>query len=131
MPYLWQLINTTPKTYNTMNQRLQTEEIKKRIAKLPRFKSKCYVCGCKISKRGMTFHHLWYIFNDVVYKNYPKNTSGQLQYYKDLEPLIRENPKRFLYVCNTHHQAIERISRYGDDLFKKLLKARKLTRENK
>ena len=109
---MWQLINTTPKTYNTMNQRLQTEEIKKRIAKLPRFKSKCYVCGCKISKRGMTFHHLWYVFNDVVYKNYPKNTSGQLQYYKDLEPLIR-------------------ISRYGDELFKRLLKARKLTRANK
>jgi hypothetical protein len=79
----------------------------------------------------MTFHHLWYIFNDVVYKNYPKNTGGQLQYYKDLEPLIRETPKRFLYVCNTHHQAIERVSRYGDVIFKKLVRARKLTRENK
>jgi hypothetical protein len=114
-----------------MNKRLQTEEIKKKIAKLPQFKSKCYVCGCKISKRGMTFHHLWYIFNDVIYKNYPKNSEGQLQYYKELEPLIREMPKRFLYVCNTDHIAIERMNRYGDAKFKRLVKARKLTKTRK
>ena len=111
-----------------MNKRLEAEEIKKSVAKLPRFGEKCFVCGCKISKGGMTFHHLWYIFNDVVYKNYPKNDTGKLDYYKALEPLIREQPERFLYVCNTHHQAIERICRYGDKTLKKLLQARKMTK---
>lgn len=114
-----------------MDKRIQVEVIKNNLAKLPQFKSKCFVCGCKISKRGMTFHHLWYVFDDIVYKNYPKNSEGQLQYYTALDPVIREDPKRFLYVCNVHHQSIERVSRYGDPIFKKLVLARKLTRKNK
>ncbi len=110
-----------------MNKRLEAEKIKLRMAKHPRFKSKCYACGCKISKKGMTFHHLEYVFNDVVYHNYPKTAEGHLQYYKDLEPVIMKNPERFLYMCNTHHQATERLNRYGDKLLRRLLQARKLT----
>lgn len=109
-----------------MNLRLQTEVIKCRIGKM--LGGKCFVCGCEISKKGMTIHHLWYVFNDVVYKNYPKNENGKLAYYTALEPLVNENPKRFMFVCNTHHQAIERICRYGDKIFNRLLKARKMTK---
>lgn len=114
-----------------MNLRLQAEEIKKRIAKLIKYGDDCFICGCKISRRGMTIHHLWYIFNDVVYKNYPKNDTGKLQYYTDLEPLVKDMPERFLYLCNTHHQALERINRYGDKTLNRLLKARKMTKTGK
>lgn len=114
-----------------VNKRIEAEEVKKRMARHPRFKSKCFVCGCKISKKGMTFHHLWYIFNDVIYSNYPRNDTGKLQYYKDLEKEVKKNPMRFLYMCNTHHQAVERINRYGDKILKKLLQARKMTQTGK
>lgn len=114
-----------------MNLRLQAEEVKKRIAKGLKYGDSCFVCGCKISRRGMVIHHLFYIFNDVVYSNYPKNDSGKLQYYLDLEPLAKEMPERFLYLCNPHHQALERINRYSDKTLKRLLKARKLTKTGK
>ena len=112
-----------------MNLRQQTEAIKTRLGKKIHGKGKCYACGCKVSKRGMTIHHLEYIFNDVTYDQFkPHNDTNNLRYYKSLEPLVLENPKRFMYLCNTHHQAVEGLNRYGDELLGKLMKARKLTR---
>ena len=81
----------------------------------------CFVCKKPKSKKGMTFHHKRYISNDVVHSNYPKNSSGTLQYYKDLAPLIRKNPRRFIYLCSPHHQALERLLRYGNETLKSLL----------
>ena len=91
----------------------------------------CFVCkkdrgmvrGRKAKQEGgnMTFHHKRYITNDVVHSNYPKNSSGTLQYYKDLAPLIRENPRSFIYLCSPHHQALERLLRYGNETLKSLL----------
>ncbi len=109
---------------NTQQQILQ---IKSSLARLPRFKSRCYVCQTKKSKRGFTFHHLWYIINDVVRKNFPKSLAGTLQYYQKLEPLIREEPKRFLYVCNPHHQAITRLKMWKKN-FNRLIRAVRMTR---
>jgi len=109
------------------NNHEQILEIKTSLARLPRFKSRCYVCLTKKSKRGFTFHHLWYVLNDIVRKNYSKNLNGTLQYYKDLEPVIRKNPKRFLYVCNTHHQAITRLRMWGKNL-NRLIKAVRMTK---
>jgi len=117
-----------------MNKRMKAEEVKKRLGGKIHGRGKCFVCGCKISKRGMTVHHLWYVFNDVVHSNekyQPRNDTTLLQYYQDLEPLVKENPKRFMYLCNTHHQAIERINRYGDKTLNKLLRARKMTNTGK
>lgn len=112
-----------------MNKRQQVEEIKTRIGKKVIGRGKCYVCGCKISKRGMTVHHLWYIFNDVTYKNYkPRNDTNTLRYYTDLEPLTIDDPKRFMYLCNTDHTSLEKLNRFGDQKLDKLLKARKLTK---
>ena len=117
-----------------MNKRTQSEEIKTRLGKKIHGKGKCFICRCKISKKGMTIHHLKYIFNDVVRSNekyQPRNDSTTLQYYQDLEPLVIKIPKRFMYLCNTHHQAVERINRYGDETLEKLLQARKMTNTNK
>ena len=89
----------------------------------------CYVCKKPKSKKGMTFHHKKYIINDVVHSNYPKNSSGTLQYYKDLAPLIRKNPRRFIYLCSPHHQAVERLLRYGDSTLKSLLTCVKMSKQ--
>ena len=89
----------------------------------------CYVCKKPKSKKGMTFHHKRYIINDVVHSSYPKNSSGNLQYYQDLAPLIRKNPKRFIYLCSPHHQAVERLLRYGDTTLKSLLACVKMSKQ--
>jgi len=112
-----------------MNKRLQTEVIKTRCGKKILGRGKCYICGCMVSKKGMVIHHLEYIFNDVVRsapKYQPRNDSTTLLYHQDLEPLIKDTPTRFMYLCNTHHTALEKFNRFGDPILNKLLKARKL-----
>lgn len=112
-----------------MNCKLEVHKIKERLSKMSRFKGKCYVCDARKSRKGFTFHHLWYnFFDDAIYSNYPKTAQGQLDYYKDLEKYIKENPKRFLYLCNICHNSLERLNRFGDKKLGRLLKARKLTK---
>jgi len=100
----------------------QVKAIKQELA-TRYFDGVCYVCGREHHKKGMTFHHKRYIANDVVHSNYPKNSSGNLAYYQALAPLIRKKPTRFLYLCSIHHQAVERLLRYGSATRKKLYKA--------
>ena len=88
----------------------------------------CWICNCKSAKRGMTIHHLWYLDNDIIYKNYPKNDKGNLQYYTDLLPMVKKNPKRFMYLCNTHNFALENFCRFGDKIYNKMTTARKMTK---
>jgi hypothetical protein len=98
----------------------------------------CYVCKkdrgmnrgkkSKVPGGSMTFHHKRYIPNDVVHSSYPKNSSGTLRYYTDLAPMIRRNPRRFLYLCSAHHQALERLLRYGDETLKSLLACVKMSK---
>lgn len=87
------------------------------------FCGKCYICGKDKSKKGMTFHHKWYITNDIIHSNYPKTSKGTLAYYRDLAPHVRRKPSRFLYLCSPHHQALERLLRYGKETRKKLYRA--------
>lgn len=110
-----------------MNKRLEAEEIKQNCAKLIGY-DKCFVCGCKKARGGMTVHHLEYVFDDVTYKKYPRNDTGKLQYYIDLYKMVELNPKRFMFLCNKHHQALERLNRYSDKILNKLLKALKKTK---
>ena len=105
------------------SQKLTLVGIKSDLARLPRFKNRCYVCHTEKSKRGMTFHHLDYLPHEKTYKDFP----SPLDYYSYLQYIIRENPKRFLYVCNTHHQAITRIHRFSPLTRKRLLKAERMT----
>lgn len=100
----------------------QLKELKEKMGK--RFSSKCFFCGTRYSKKGWVFHHRYYLKTDVVYSNYGND---KLQYHKDLEIEIKKNPKRFRYLCNTCHQGFERMMRYGDKKFNKMVKERKAT----
>jgi len=104
-------------------------EIKIRCGKM--LGGKCKICKSKISKKGYVVHHRWYITNDVIYSNYPQNDSGRLQYYIDLEPMIKANPKRFSYLCNTDHHSLTNLCRFGDEKFNALSLERKRSRQNK
>lgn len=115
-----------------MNKRQARENIKLECAKLIGVDS-CFICGCKKHKKGMTIHHLEYIFNDVTYglpKYKPTNDSTKLQYYSDLLPLVKDRPERFMYLCNPHHQALERLNRFNPETIIKLLEALLLTKTN-
>jgi len=115
-----------------MNKRLQREEIKLKCAEAIGV-SGCFVCGCTKHKKGMTIHHLEYIFNDVTYnlpKYKPTNDSTKLAYYTDLLPLVVEIPARFMYLCNPHHQALERLNRFNPETIVSLLEALLLTKTN-
>ena len=90
---------------------------------------KCFFCGAIKSKRGMTIHHRWYIKNDVVYHDYPKNHNGKMTYHKNLRKKVRERPSRFRYLCNTDHQSLERLLRYSEEKFEKLVKEVRATRK--
>lgn len=89
--------------------------------------SKCHLCGTVSSKKGFTIHHIWYIQNDVIYSQFPKNSSGSLDYYLKLAPLVKSNPKRFRYLCNPCHQRLERFLRFGDEKLNAVIKERKRT----
>ena len=97
--------------------------IKTELAKL--YKSRCYVCHKKFGKR-FAFHHLWYIDNDVIHRNYKGNSE---KYHKDLKPLILDNPKRFMLLCNTHHHYITWGAKFKDiKKWNRYLKAVRMSR---
>lgn len=109
----------------------QIQIIKLKCGQVALGNGKCFICGCMTAKRGMTVHHRWYLKNnDVVYSDFPKNDSGNLEYYTKLYPKIVANPKRFMYLCNTDHQNLERFLRFGDKKFKQLCIARKMSQKN-
>lgn len=111
-----------------MTLRNEISLLKDKCGQIALGNGRCWVCGCITARRGMTVHHLWYLKNnDVVYKDFPKNDSGNLAYYKALYPLIHKNPKRFMFLCNTDHQSLERLNRFGDKKFNKLCIARRMT----
>lgn len=111
-----------------MNKREKAEEVKLECAKVIGYNT-CFVCGCTKSKKGMTVHHLWYIFDDVTYNKYqPPNDTNKLKYYTDLLVKVKEMPERFMFLCNTHHQALERLNRYKKETLTKLLEALALTK---
>lgn len=108
-----------------MNQRDALRQIKQSIAAHHRFRGRCYVCGCKKSKSGMTFHHLYYTNTERTYSDF----KNPLEYYTYLKPIILAEPYRFLYLCSDHHQALERLCRWGDRNLSRLLRARRLTKK--
>jgi hypothetical protein len=105
-------------------QKITLVGIKHDLANGYRGYKKCYVCHCEKSHSGMTFHHLWYLKGEKTYKDF----TNPLEYYQYLAPLIRDQPERFLYVCNTHHQAITRLHRFSKIKRNRLIKAVRKTR---
>lgn len=119
------------KKYNDkmhLTRKGQINKIKQSLAKLQNFKNRCFVCHAKLHKKGMTFHHKFYVTGDIVRSNYPKNEKGTLDYYTALEQVIRKYPSRFLYVCNPHHQSITRLSRFNSDNMNRLVRAVRMTK---
>lgn len=98
--------------------------IKNQLARLPPFKNRCYVCHAQSSKHGMTFHHKRYEKDEKTYGDF----TNTLEYYQYLQTKIRKNPRRFLYLCNPHHLALERIKRYNIVTLKRLLMAVRMSR---
>jgi hypothetical protein len=113
-----------------VDKQVKAEEVKQKCAKLIGYDT-CFICEAKKSRRGFTIHHLEYIFNDVIYKHYPKTADGKLKYYEDLLVMVEANPARFMYLCNTDHIALERINRYSPKKLIKLIEALLLTHTNK
>jgi len=91
------------------------------------YKSRCFVCLKKVKEKGFTIHHLRYIENDIIHSNY-KNRD---RYYEDLQVMVRLNPNRFMLLCNTHHQSVERLNRFSLENRKRLMRAVKLSMKQK
>ena len=112
-----------------MNKKIEVGKIKAKLGEVLG-KGKCFVCEKAKSRSGFTIHHLKYLFQDIIYKNYPHNTDGQYRYYKDLEPVVLAELERFMYLCNTDHVALERMNRYRPEKLVNLIHALILTQTN-
>lgn len=99
------------------------KEIKKYYAK-KYYANRCYVCHKKFGK-GFAFHHLYYLKNDAIYKDF-KNSNA---YHRELEKFINLNPKRFLLLCKAHHHLVEWAASIKDQAkWRRFCKARSLTK---
>ena len=106
------------------DEKIKLKEIKEKLAKKPTFKSRCKICHCKQHKRGMTFHHRWYLKNEKSHKNF----TNPLEYYQYVRPLICDQPKRFSYLCNSCHQAVTKLHRWKPIKRNRLIKEVRATR---
>ena len=110
-----------------MNKADELKQIQSKIYRL--LGGKCKVTGCD-RKKGLTAHHMKYITNDVIYKNYkPYNTTNKVRYLTDLYPLVKNNKSRFKLLCSSHHQALEKLNRYSDRTLNSLLRMRRAMRK--
>lgn len=71
------------------------------------FNGQCEVTLRKVKPTGFAIHHVRYIENDVERKNYPNTYSGTVQYYRDLAPLIEDEPNRFALITNGVHRKLD------------------------
>jgi len=106
-----------------MNKKEKLQIEKKKIASLPRFKGKCYVCWKKFGKYFL-FHHLYYIDNEPYHADYKDN----IEYQMAVLPYVKSNPKQFLLLCRVHHHFLEWGKKIGDDKFKRFCKARRMSK---
>ncbi|MCZ6582602.1 MAG: hypothetical protein O6761_05450 [Thaumarchaeota archaeon] len=70
------------------------------------FGSKCIGCGKKYNS-SFAFHHLWYIENEKIYKDF-KTTEDYNLY---ILPIINRNRERFRLVCGDCHAIIEQTKK--------------------
>ena len=112
-----------------MNKKVEVSKIKQKLGEVLG-QGKCFICEKSKAKKGFTVHHLKYIFNDIIYKNYPHDTDGQYRYYQDLEKVVMKEQERFMYLCNVDHVALERLNRYGAEKVVRLIKALIMTETN-
>ena len=106
-----------------MNKKQTLQIEKQKIAKLSRFKNRCYVCWKKFGKY-FTFHHLFYVEGEPYHANYKDSTDYQLA----LLPFVKKNPKQFLLLCKVHHHFVEWGKKIKNEvMWKRFCKARRLS----
>lgn len=97
------------------------------------FDDRCFVTHEKFRNKGFVIHHLWYITNDILRKNYSKGDRGREQYYHDLTPLVENMPFRFILIKNGIHIRIDHykrgLSRMKKENFIRLVVAVLLTKK--
>jgi len=108
-----------------MNAKEKVKEIKQQLAKLRPFRLGCYCCHVKWHKKGMTFHHKWYVAGEKTYRDFGSNA---LAYYEYLKDIVIERPKGFLFLCNPDHQIVERLKRLKPERFERIVKAVRMSR---
>jgi len=104
--------------------------LKKKLRAAKKYHSRCYCChrefrDTKASKKlGWTFHHLFYKEGEPVYSEYKDSLNYQLA----LLPFVLKNPSQFLLLCKVHHHYLEWAKSCGDPLWRRICKARKMSR---
>ena len=107
-----------------MNKKEKINEIKVQLAKLRSFRSRCWCCQVKWHKKGMTFHHKWYVAGEKTYRDF----KDALDYYEYLRFIVIGRPKGFLFLCNPDHQIIERLKRLKPERFERIVRAVRMSR---
>lgn len=64
-------------------------------------------------KVRLNIHHMYYVPDDVIHANYPKNRP---KYHIDLYPLVRDDPDRFRLLCDSCHRVMGRMERHPQDV---------------
>jgi len=75
------------------------------------YDNRCFITHRRFRKTGFTLHHLWYIEGDVRRDSYAKTPAGRDEYYRDLEPLVRAQPYRFILITNGMHTRLDHYKR--------------------
>src|SRR5690348_813248 len=73
-------------------------------------------CGKKFGK-GCTVHHVEYKDGEKIYSDF----DDPLEYYKYLEPIVCNEPERFLPLCFKHHWAVELFKKYNIETLNSLV----------
>ena len=97
-----------------------------KVAKKRRFHGRCFVWLKKFGK-GFHFHHVWFVEGEPIYSDYSNSTDYRIA----VMPYIRKSPQQFLLLCTAHHRIVEWLSKMGDVKFRRLSRARRLTRNAK
>ena len=97
----------------TLKEKLK--ETKHRLAQKLEFKARCRICHKTEHRRGMVFHHVFYVLGEKISKHFPSHLSGRIQYHEYLEPIIDERPEGFRYYCTACHITVSKIRQIKDD----------------
>lgn len=116
----------------TGNQKLDyIHKLKVDTAKDRRFKSRCRRCKERIRNktymkrhhmvsRGFTFHHIFYYDGQLTrhdfkaIKGVTTKIDSDVRYQEEVTSQVRKEKTQFWFLCNTHHQGIERFIKYNE-----------------
>ena len=62
-----------------------------------------------------------------MYRNYSNSTDYRIA----VMPYIKKSPQQFLLLCTAHHRMVEWLTKMGDVKFRRLTRARRVSRIGK